>query len=268
MIKHINGDPTINDFVAPASTEFDFDDVVTRDSSGQLALATASTPRSELLGLIQTVIDSEDSDYTSDKTVAVLEFTDDVEFEADVDTGTLTTSMVGKRFDLNDENGIDVTSEGQKAVEIVRYLSASLARVKFVTTGDKMRLVSYQQTCAVADFTDSGTTGTLALDITIPAGAVFARTLVTNIVGFAGDSSAVVTIGDPSGGDVDRYITGTPNVFSTAVAGVAMGAPSGTLWHTADIIPSVVITSATDFTDVVTDGNGSLDVTLFYYVAE
>ena len=266
MIKHINGIPTINDFTAPASTEFAFNDVVTRDSAGELALATASTPRSELLGLIQTVIDSEDSDYASDKTVAVLEFTDDVEFEATVDTGTLTTSMVGKRFDLNDENGIDVTAEGQKAVEIVRYLSASLARVKFVTTGDKMRLVSYQQTCAVADFTDGTTTGTLDLGISIPAGAVVERTLVTGIVGFAGDTTATIQVGD--GSTADRYMTGTPDVFSTLPAGVDMGAVSGTAFHSSVKTATVVITSATNFTDVVTDGNGSLVVTLFYYVAK
>jgi hypothetical protein len=266
MIKLINGQPTVNDFTAPASTAFDFNDVVTRNSSGVLAKATASTPRSELLGLIQTVIASTDSDYASAKSVPVLEFTDDVEFLADVDTGTLVSTMVGKLFDLADEDGIDVTSEGQKCVEIVRYVSATQARVKFITSGDRMRLVSYQQTVSVSEFTDGGSTaGTLALGITIPAGAVFARSLVTGIVGFAGDTTAVVTIGD--GSDVDRYNTGTPDVFATLPAGVDVGAPSGTVFHSAVKTPTLTVTTGSDFGLAVTEGNGAMVVTLFYYVA-
>jgi len=266
MIKHINGDPTINEYVAPASTAFTFNDVVTRNSAGKLALATASTPRSELLGLIQQEIASTDSDYASDKSVAVLEFTDDVEFEADVETGTLTTAMRGLRFDLNSEDGIDVTSQGQKAVEIVRFISTTKARVKFVKGGDKMRLVSYQQDVTVADFTDGGsTTGTLDLGISIPAGAVYAQSLITGLVGFAGDTSATLQIGD--GTDVDRYSTGTPSVFTTASAGIDAGVPSGTKFHSTAKTPKLTITSNSDFGLVVTEGNGAMTVTLFWYEA-
>lgn len=265
MIKHINGEVVINDYVAPASTAFAFNDVVTRNSSGQLALATATTPRSELLGLIQATIASTDSDYASTKTVAVLEFTDDAEFEADVDTGTLTTAMVGKRFDLNDNNGINVSAELQKSVQITGYLSASKARVKFITSGDKMRLVSYQQTITRAQFTDGGSTsGTKDLNVTIPAGAVFARALITDLTGFAGDTSATVIIG-VTGGDTDRYNTGTPSVFATAAAGCDLGAPSGTVWHTAAATPTVLVTSNADFTNV---SAGQMTVTLFWYEAD
>lgn len=265
MIKHIQGEVEINDYIAPASTAFAFNDVVTRNSSGQLAKATAATPRSELLGLIQQTIASTDSDYASAKAVAVLEFCDDAEFEVDVDTGTLLATMVGKRFDLNDENGINVNATLQKSVQITNYLSASKARVKFITSGDKFRLVSYQQTITSAQFTDGGSTlGTLALGCTIPAGAVFERALVTDITGFTGDTSAAITIGDV-GGDVDRYNTGTPSVFTTAAAGCDMGAPSGTLWHTAAVVPDVHITSNADFTSVAA---GQLTVTLFWYEAD
>lgn len=264
MIDQINGKHLINDYVAPASTAFAFGDVVTRDSSGQLAKATASTPRSELLGLIQATIASTDSDYASTKVVPVLEFHKEAEFEADVDTGTLTTAMVGKRFDLADHNGIDVTAEGQKAVEITRYISASKARVKFVTDGDKMRLVSYQETVTYDQFTDGGgAAGTLALGISIPAGAVFARTLVTGITGFTGDTSAALTVGD--GTDVDRYNTGTPSVFTTAAAGADMGAPSGTLFHSTAKTPTLTVTSNADFTSVAA---GQMTVTLFWYEAD
>lgn len=264
MIKHISGEVDIRPYTAPASTAFDFNDVVTRNASGVLAKATASTPRSELFGLIQAVIASTDTDYASAKSVPVLLLEGcEAEFEADVDTGTLLATMVGKRFDLNDEDGIDVTSEGQKAVEITRYLSATKARVKFVTNGDKMRLVSYQETVLFSQFTDGGSTvGTLNLGISIPAGAVFARSMITAITGFTGDTSATLTIGD--GSDVDRYNTGTPSVFTTAAAGADLGAPSGTLWHTAAATPKLTVTSNADFTSVVA---GQATVTLFYYVA-
>jgi hypothetical protein len=79
--------------------------------------------------------------------------------------------------------------------------------------------LSYQQVCPVTAFTDGGSTsGTLVLSHTIPAGAVYAQTLVTGLVGFAGDVSATATLGD--GSDTDRYNTGTPNFFTTAAAGV------------------------------------------------
>lgn len=264
MIKHINGEEVINDFVAPASTAFDMNDVVTRDANGKLAKATATTPRSELLGLIQATILSTDEDYAKDKTVAVLEFTDNVEFEADVDTGTLTTAMRGLDFDLNDEDGIDVTSNAQKAVKITRYISATKARVKFNTSGAKQRLVSYSETVAFDDFTDGGSTaGTYDLGVSIPAGAVFARSLVTAVTGFIGDTSAVLVIGD--GTDVDRYNTGTPSVFTTASAGIDAGAPSGTLFHSTAKTPKLTVTSGSDFTAV---SAGQLTVTLFWYEAE
>lgn len=267
MIKLANGEPTIGDGDAPASTEFAFNDVVTRDSNGRLAKATASTPRSELHGLIQVTITSSDSDYAKVKTVPVLRFTDDVEFEADVDTGTLTAAMRGRRFDLADHNGIDVTSEGQKAVEITRFLSATKARVKFITSGDKARLVSYSQHVTLADFTDGGSTiGTVALGITIPAGAVYAQTLLRNLTGTVGESTATIQVGEPTGGDVDRYSTGTPSVAADAAAGVDLGVPSGTKFHAAAIVPTIHVTEDDDFTDI-TDGL-EFDITLFWFEAD
>lgn len=267
MIKQINGEHIINDFDAPASTAFAFNDVVTRDSNGRLAKATATTPRSELLGLIQATITSSDDDYASVKTVPVLEFHEGAEFLADVDTGTLTTAMRGLRYDLADHNGIDVTSQGQKAVEVVRYISTTQARVKFVTDGEKFGLRSYQQTVTVAEFTDGGSTvGTLDLGISIPAGAVYEQTLISGLTGFAGDTSATLQVGD--GTDVDRYSTGTPSVFTTASAGIDAGVPSGTKFHSTAKTPKLTITSNADFTSVVSEGNGAMTVTLFWYEAE
>lgn len=126
-------------------------------------------------------------------------------------------------------------------------------------------LTSFRRTAPVTSFTDGGSTsGTLDLGVTIPAGALYVQTLSSALVGFAGDVSATATLGD--GSDVDRYNTGTPNFFTTAAAGVAMGAPSGTAFH-ATAVTTVVLTVTTnsDFTLCKTNGNGSVVITGLYY---
>ena len=122
------------------------------------------------------------------------------------------------------------------------------------------KVVVYQETVAFGAFTDGGgASGTYALQTTIPAGARFLNSLVSGITGFAGDTSAVLIIGD--GTDTDRYNTGTPSVFVTAAAGVDLGAPSGTAWHAAAKTPTLTITSGSDWGLVTA---GALTVTLFY----
>lgn len=112
-----------------------------------------------------------------------------------------------------------------------------------------------------ANFTDGGAAaGTYTMKVQIPVGAEVVKTLVTNVTGFAGNTSAVLVVGD--GSDVDRYNTGTPSVFASS-AMVAMGAPSGTLVHTAAVSPVLTITSAADFTAVTA---GALTVRIIYWV--
>jgi len=119
------------------------------------------------------------------------------------------------------------------------------------------------QTVLFSQFTDGGAAvGTFTLtDGTIPAGATVLASAVTAITGFAGDTSAVMTIGD--GSDVDRYNTSTINVFTTAANGVAAGAVSGVAYHTAGKSVVLTVTSATDFTAV---NAGSVTVQLTYLV--
>lgn len=129
---------------------------------------------------------------------------------------------------------------------------ASAARLDFV-----------QQTVLFSEFTDGGSTsGTFVLNDVIPVGALVTQSLIDDITGFTGDTSAVVTIGD--GSDVDRYNTGTPDVFPTATA-VAAGAVSGTALHTTVANVTLTVTSATDFSAV---NAGQVTVTIFFYVAE
>lgn len=125
---------------------------------------------------------------------------------------------------------------------------------------------TYKETCPVASFTDNlDATGTLVLGATIPAGAEFLRAQVSAIVGFAGDTSAAMTIGD--GTDIDRYMpASTLDVFTTAAQGVAVGVPSGTTFHDSAVSTvTLIITGASDFTSIVTEGNGTVDVTLYWY---
>lgn len=264
MIKQNSGEETINGYKKAASTVFAFNDVVTRDSSGYLVRATATTPRSRLLGLIQRDVVATDADYALNSEVLVLEFdAPQVEFKATVDTGTAVQSMLGKKFDLNDHNGVNLNSTLQKCFKVTKIISTTEVLGEFDVSGAGFELVSYQQTITRAQMTDGGgAVGTLDLSVSIPAGAVFARSLVSDLTGFIGDTSAALTIGD--GTDVDRYNTGTPSVFTTAPEGADMGAPSGTAFHSAAKTPKLTITSGADFTNV---SAGQLTVTLFWYQA-
>ena len=106
---------------------------------------------------------------------------------------------------------------------------------------------------------DSGTTGTYTFTSEIPAGAIVLATKIVVGAGFAGDTSAVVTVGD--GTDVDRYMTGTPDVFTTAASGVECGVPSGDKLVTTANAPVVIVTTAADYTSV---SAGSMTVTVYY----
>lgn len=111
-----------------------------------------------------------------------------------------------------------------------------------------------------ADFTDGGgAAGTKVLDITIPKGAILLGSKVTVEEGFAGDTTAVVTIGD--GSDVDRYMTGTPSVLNAAADGIQTGVPSGNKLLTADNAPTVTVTGGADWGSITA---GKLTVTIYY----
>lgn len=115
-------------------------------------------------------------------------------------------------------------------------------------------------TVGFAAFTDGGAAvGTYSLNEVIPVGALYLGTAVTAVTGFAGDTSAAMTIGD--GTDVDRYNTSTINVFATAANGIASGVPSGALYHAAQVTPKITITSATDWGAV---SAGSVTFEMYY----
>lgn len=122
------------------------------------------------------------------------------------------------------------------------------------------KIAFIQETVAFGDFTDGGgTSGTIELSTDIPEGAVVMQSFIDAVTGFAGDTSAVITIGD--GSDVDRYNTGTPNVFATADH-VSAGAVSGTAYHSAAKTPTITITSGSAWSSVTA---GQATITIAYY---
>lgn len=110
-------------------------------------------------------------------------------------------------------------------------------------------------------FTDGGATvGTFVMAGVVPAGAILLGSKVLVNVGFSGDTSAALIIGD--GSDTDRYNTSTIDIFTTAATGVQSGIPSGNRLITTANSPTLTVTSTADFTNV--SALGSITVSLYY----
>lgn len=138
---------------------------------------------------------------------------------------------------------------------------AKYVKVKDDSADNDWAIVSgvISETVALADFTDGGAAvGTVVLASAIPVGAFVTRAYLLDVTGFAGDTSAVITVGD--GTDPDRYNTGTPSVFTTATA-IDLGAPSGTQIHAAAKSVTLTVTSAADWGSVTA---GALTIRIFY----
>lgn len=126
----------------------------------------------------------------------------------------------------------------------------------------KPRVRCVEETLTAASLTDGGAAvGTKTLTAAIPAGARYLFTTATELVGFAGDTSATIIVGD--GTDTDRYNTGTPDIFTTAAAGVDLGVASGTAFHATAKTVVVTITSAADITPVIA-GGGSCNLKFWF----
>lgn len=120
----------------------------------------------------------------------------------------------------------------------------------------------------VNDMTDGGAAaGTLDIVPTLPAGAFVNGSAVSDVVGFAADTSAVLIIG--TSGDTDQFNTGTFNVFATAAIPAAVttqNAPSGNRGMTAASTVRLTVTSATDFTLVKSNGLGRATIRIWYTI--
>ena len=138
------------------------------------------------------------------------------------------------------------------------YLGSTLVTA---TAAELNAMNVISETVAYTDFTNGTATGTYTMSGTIPAGAVYYWSAVTSVGGFAGDSSASMTIGD--GTDADRYCgTAGIDVFSTVANGVDAGTPSGVRYHAAAKSPVLTITPGSDFGSVTA---GTVSIKLFYF---
>ena len=103
-----------------------------------------------------------------------------------------------------------------------------------------------------AQFTDGGAAiGTYQMKSAIPVGGHVLATTYTQITGFTGDTSAVMTVGD--GTDADRYNTGTPSVLTTT-ARLDLGIASGTRFIATANRPTITITGGADWGSIEAGG--------------
>ena len=117
----------------------------------------------------------------------------------------------------------------------------------------------FEETVALAQFTDGdggATLGTYVCTFDLPVNFWVDRAILTDVTGFAGDTTATIQIGD--GTDVDRLNTGTPSVFASATI-VDLGVPSGVRPVTTAYKPKITVTAGSDFT-AVTAGKLTLQV--------
>jgi len=139
MFKRISGKPKVEWYAKDASVAFVNGGLVYWNGTGELIPADATS--GDHAGVILRAVTSADSDYaTSLAKVPVDTITPDDVFEADVITGTLTTAMVGNRYDIDATgSGVDVTATSKKVVTVVGFVSASKALVKInavITSAD------------------------------------------------------------------------------------------------------------------------------------
>ncbi len=154
-----------------------------------------------------------------------------------------------------------ITQAGKAGTDVVTTSGITDLAVTNAKLG-KPKLTTIQETVAFGDFTDGGAAvGTFELSTDIPVGAYVVQASIDDVTGFAGDTTCTLTIGD--GTDVDRYNTGTPNIFATATA-IDAGGVSGTSFHSAAKTPTLTATAGSDWGAVTA---GSVTVTIFYYEA-
>jgi hypothetical protein len=131
MIVRTNDEALILPFKKKASETFSDGDLVTTDVSGYLTKAVAGTTKAKLLGSIVGDVLATDADYAqnTDKLVDVFTSCYEDVFIADVGTGSMTQALVNTYCDLKDKSSIDVTASAIGCVKLLRFISATKAKV-------------------------------------------------------------------------------------------------------------------------------------------
>jgi hypothetical protein len=123
-------------------------------------------------------------------------------------------------------------------------------------------LTYYEETAiGFANFTDGGSTsGTYQARFELPVGFFVEYCQLVDLVGFSGDTTAAMIVGD--GSDTDRYMAGTPSVLTTT-SRLHLGVPSGIRFIATANRPTITITGAADFTSI---SAGSFTIRVYGYV--
>lgn len=130
MFKRISGSPKVEWYAKDASVAFANGGLVYWNGTGEIIPADATS--GQHCGVILRDVLSTDADYATSlaKVPVDVPTTEDI-FEVDVETGTLTTAMVGNQYDLvADGDAIDVSATAKAVVTVVGFVSASKALVK------------------------------------------------------------------------------------------------------------------------------------------
>jgi len=128
------------------------------------------------------------------------------------------------------------------------------------------KLSYINKTCAVAGFTDNlNTTGYIDFTSTLPAEAIPIGWKAVVGAGFAGDTTATIQVGID--GDLDRFSADTTqSVFAAGTVG-SFVIPADVLKGIGAVAtPRVTITGTADFSSIVTEGNGAMNVYLYYII--
>lgn len=141
MFTRISGKPKVEWFPKKASTAFPNGGLVYADGSGAVQPADATS--GDHFGVILKAVTSADADYATTAKVPVDFASPEDIFEVDVETGTLTTAMVGNTYDLvADGDALDVTASAKDAVTVVGFVSATKALVKINNMFTSFRTVT------------------------------------------------------------------------------------------------------------------------------
>lgn len=123
MIKRISGHPKLEWLPKAASTAMTYGALGKMDGSGHVVNGNATS--GDHVGIIMRAVLSTDDDYALNSKVPVDFLSPEDVVEADV-TGTLTTAMVGNRYDLTSAGDtVNVGAQAKNVVTCVGFISAT-----------------------------------------------------------------------------------------------------------------------------------------------
>jgi hypothetical protein len=130
MITRLTGKPKIEWLPKDASVVFPRNGLVYWNGTGEIIPADATS--GDHAGVLVGEVVATDADYATALAKRPVDVpTAEDTFLADVETGTLTTAMVGNQYDLvADGDAIDVTATSKKVVTVVGFVSATKAVIK------------------------------------------------------------------------------------------------------------------------------------------